>query len=82
MYDELIRDSALRSGLEPLLFVHPVEQELLALFAETVSAPTSVILTGTAGDGKTHLCRRVWEQLEVVMGNGDQMMLTFPLTKS
>ncbi len=63
MYDELIRDSALRSGLEPLLFVHPVEEELLSLFSETASSPTSVILTGTAGDGKTHLCRRVWEQL-------------------
>jgi len=63
MYDELIRDSARRSGLEPLLFVHPVEEELLSLFSETASTPTSVILTGTAGDGKTHLCRRVWEQL-------------------
>lgn len=63
MYDELIRDSALRSGLEPLLFAHPVEKELLSLFSETALTPTSVILTGTAGDGKTHLCRRVWEQL-------------------
>jgi hypothetical protein len=63
MYDELIRDSALRSGLEPLLFMHPVEEELVSLFAENALTPTSVILTGTAGDGKTHLCRRVWEQL-------------------
>jgi hypothetical protein len=63
MYDELIRDSALRSGLEPLLFLHPVEEELLSLFSENAATPTSVILTGTAGDGKTHLCRRVWEQL-------------------
>jgi hypothetical protein len=63
MYDELIRDSALRSGLEPLLFMHPVEEELVSLFAENALTPTSVILTGTAGDGKTHLCRRVWDQL-------------------
>lgn len=63
MYDELIRDSALRSGLEPLFFMHPVEEELVSLFAENALTPTSVILTGTAGDGKTHLCRRVWEQL-------------------
>lgn len=27
----------------------------------TVSPPISVVLTGTAGDGKTHLCRQVWE---------------------
>jgi len=63
MYDERIRDSAMRSGLEPLLFVHPVEEELLFLFSEKSATPTSVILTGTAGDGKTHLCRRVWEHL-------------------
>lgn len=63
MYDERIRDSAQRSGLEPLLFEHPIESELLSLFADSAPTPTSVILTGTAGDGKTHLCRRVWEQL-------------------
>src|SRR5262249_21532041 len=26
--------------------------------------PVSVILTGTAGDGKTHLCRHVWKLLK------------------
>ncbi len=63
MYDEHIRASAKRSFLEPLLFEHPIEKELLALFTESAQSPTSVILTGTAGDGKTHLCRQVWIQL-------------------
>lgn len=63
MYDEHIRASAARSKLEPLLFKHPIEDELLSLFNESTESPTSVILTGTAGDGKTHLCRRVWIQL-------------------
>ena len=63
MYDEHIRASAARSGLSPLLFEHPIEGELLALFSPSAQSATSVILTGTAGDGKTHLCRKVWIQL-------------------
>jgi len=63
MYDEHIRTSAARSKLSPLLFKHPIEDELLTLFSPSAESPTSVILTGTAGDGKTHLCRQVWKQL-------------------
>jgi len=63
MYDEHIRASAARSKLSPLLFKHPIEDELRALFSPSALVPTSVILTGTAGDGKTHLCRQVWTQL-------------------
>ena len=63
MYDEHIRRSAARVKLDPLLFEHPIEEELLSLFSMSASSPTSVVLTGTAGDGKTHLCRRVWNQL-------------------
>lgn len=64
MYDEHIRASAARSKLKPLLFEHPIQDELLALFSPDAESPTSVILTGTAGDGKTHLCRQVWMQLK------------------
>lgn len=63
MYDEHIRASAARSKLSPLIFKHPIEDELLALFSPGAATATSVILTGTAGDGKTHLCRQVWIQL-------------------
>lgn len=63
MYDEHIRASAARSSLEPLFFEHPIEAQLLAAFSQSAQYPTSVILTGTAGDGKTHLCRQVWIQL-------------------
>ncbi|WP_147871342.1 hypothetical protein [Stieleria maiorica] len=63
MYDEHIRASAARSNLDPLLFKHPIEDELLPLFSQDAESPTSVILTGTAGDGKTHLCRQIWIQL-------------------
>lgn len=63
MYDEHIRASAARSKLSPVLFEHPIEDDLLTLFSPSAESPTSVILTGTAGDGKTHLCRQVWMQL-------------------
>ena len=63
MYDEHIRRSAARVKLDPLLFEHPVEHELLSLFAPASESAMSVVLTGTAGDGKTHLCRQVWQQL-------------------
>lgn len=67
MYDESIRKSARRAGVEPLLFTHPVENDLLSIFSKEADRPYSVILTGTAGDGKSHLCRKVWLQL----GGGD-----------
>ncbi|MDA7979457.1 MAG: ATP-binding protein [Pirellulales bacterium] len=69
MYDEHIRRSAARVKFDPLLFKHPIENELFALFSESAESPTSVVLTGTAGDGKTHLCRQVWHQLG---GDGDE----------
>lgn len=59
MYDEKIRKSAARAKLQPILFEHPRQADVLAIFSDT-DAPVSVILTGTAGDGKTHLARQIW----------------------
>lgn len=63
MYDEHIRVSAKRAGLDPIQFAHPSEQSLLALFKPDAAEPVSVVLTGTAGDGKSHLCGKVWKML-------------------
>lgn len=63
MYDETIRRSAKRNGVEPIKFEHPAEKEILGCFGDDGSQPVSVILTGTAGDGKTHLLREVWQKL-------------------
>lgn len=63
MYDEEIRASAARAGFDPLQFTHPWERNLLALFKPDASEPVSVVLTGTAGDGKTNLCRKIWTML-------------------
>jgi hypothetical protein len=61
MYDEFIRRSAQRAGIDPLSFDLPASDEVLSSL--TGPMPTSVVLTGTAGDGKTHLCRQVWESV-------------------
>src|SRR6266478_2338069 len=62
MYDEAIQRAARRGRLQPIKFEHPSEKKVLSLF-ELSKEPTSVILTGTPGDGKTHLCRLVWQKL-------------------
>jgi len=69
MYDEHIRKSAKRAGIRPLAFVHPVEQDVLAQFRSGRTDRRSVILTGTAGDGKSHLCGKIWALLG---GNEEQ----------
>ncbi|MDR4485541.1 MAG: hypothetical protein R3B95_20485 [Nitrospirales bacterium] len=63
MYDETIQRSARRQGIAPIEFEHPYHIRLLNCFNKTTADPVSVILTGTAGDGKTHLCRQVWKTL-------------------
>lgn len=64
MYDETIQRSARRAGVSPIHFEHPAQDLLLSCFDRRTTAPVSVILTGTAGAGKTHLCRQVWEFLK------------------
>lgn len=52
----------------PIVFEHPTQTEIINCFNQSTTDPVSVILTGTAGDGKTHLCRQVWKALK-----GDDM---------
>lgn len=63
MYDETIQRSARRQGILPIDFEHPYQKRIEGCFNQATADPVSVILTGTAGDGKTHLCRRVWKEL-------------------
>jgi hypothetical protein len=69
MYDETIQRSAQRAGVQPILFEHPAQTHVLSCFDQRTTDPVPVILTGTAGDGKTHLCRQVWNELR-----GDPML--------
>ena len=80
MYDETIQRSARRQGIAPIDFEHPYQRRIADSFNQATADPVSVILTGTAGDGKTHLCRQVWKALE---GNdqewaSDNPYLTIP----
>jgi hypothetical protein len=63
MYDETIQRSARRQKIQPIEFEHPMQDLVLGSFDRRTADPVSVILTGTAGDGKTHLCRKVWTTL-------------------
>src|SRR5574341_2524730 len=63
MYDEHIQRSAQRAGVRPLAFTHPLEEEILSLFHARTNPPCAVVLTGTAGDGKTNLCRKIWARI-------------------
>lgn len=67
MYDEHIQRAARRLGVRPIDFPHPVETELLGLLKPHTPAATSIVLTGTAGDGKSRLCGKAWLAL-----NGDE----------
>lgn len=61
MYDESIRRALKRTKLKPLALPAQCIDTLLDNFRSNL--PSSVILTGTAGDGKTYHCRAVWLEL-------------------
>ena len=61
MYDETIEQSRRRAGVEPLKLPTPFLDDALACL--TSAPPRSVVLTGTAGDGKTYYCRQLWQML-------------------
>lgn len=60
MYDEVIQRTLRRRGIKPIAFETEYLNELLGNFHSP--SPKSIILTGTAGDGKTYYCRQVWEE--------------------
>jgi hypothetical protein len=72
LFDENLRRRSKRLGIRQILFQHPFEETILSCFNKSQPHPSSVILTGTAGDGKTFLCGRVWEKLggDPVVWNG------------
>lgn len=85
MYDETIQRSACRQKITPIEFEHPLQDVVLQCFDRRAVDPVSVILTGTAGDGKTHLCRQVWKALkgdEKAWASDDpHLRLEFPYPK-
>lgn len=60
MYDELIQTEIERHQIDPAIQIRPARLEQVSNNFSS-STPRNVILTGTAGDGKTFHCRRIWE---------------------
>lgn len=61
MYDEFVANAAAETGCTPLDIPQPLIAELSALLLS--SNPVSIILTGTAGDGKTYTARKILERI-------------------
>lgn len=62
MYAETLPKHARTYGFTPLLFEHPYLKHLLDVLDPANGRLTNVILTGTAGDGKTTLCHELWQR--------------------
>ncbi|MFB9149656.1 hypothetical protein [Roseovarius ramblicola] len=62
MYDEFVQTEAERTGFDPLKIPEDVSTEVIQLISG--SDPRSVILTGTAGDGKTYTARCTFQELK------------------
>lgn len=60
MYAETLPAHARKFGFAPLQFEHPYLATLLEVLDPAGGTLTNVILTGTAGDGKTTLCHELW----------------------
>lgn len=63
MYAETVARQAERHGVSPLAFEHPEAKLLGSRLDAQAGQLTNVILTGTAGDGKTTLCNELWYRL-------------------
>lgn len=61
MYDETIQRIIKKKKITPIKIDMVYLDELVGNFLS--ATPVSVILTGTAGDGKTFYCREVWKGL-------------------
>jgi hypothetical protein len=83
MYDEEIRRWSKRLNTDPIEFEHPLLQKVLAAFTERKAGHGgAIVLTGTAGDGKSYLCYKVWEALggPLTEWAADDSYFRFPIT--
>lgn len=62
MYAETLPAHARKYGVTPLQFEHPYLATLIEALDPAAGRLINVILTGTAGDGKTTLCHELWSR--------------------
>lgn len=63
MFAETVSRQADKLGLTPLTFEHPETAALNEALDPSRGRLTNIVLTGTAGDGKTTLCNELWYRL-------------------
>ena len=62
MYDEFVQIELKRFGIDPAIEIKPARVDTLReIYLKGEGG--NVVLTGTAGDGKTFHCRRIWDEL-------------------
>lgn len=61
LFDEFVSDNLVKAKVKPIILASP----LLEMLKERVTsgAPGSILIAGTAGDGKTYHCRSLWTRL-------------------
>lgn len=72
MYDEFVATEAAKSGLPPLEIEESVADKVIEYLEGDTSH--SVILTGTAGDGKTYTARKVFTSFGIAVWNSTDIV--------
>ena len=61
MFDEYVSGALGRAGVEPIKLATPMLERMIQHIES--GTPGSILIVGTAGDGKTYHCRRLWTLL-------------------
>ena len=78
MYAEEVGIYAKKAGLKELSFVNPVEHRIREVLDPARGIFSNIILTGTAGTGKTRLCYGLWEKF----GGDAGLLKSIPVASS
>lgn len=61
MFDEYVSRALVRAKVEPIRLSTPLLEDMVRHIESTT--PGSILIAGTAGDGKTYHCRALWERI-------------------
>ena len=61
MFDEYVSRALVQAGVEPIRLSAPLLDAMVQQIESKV--PGSMLIAGTAGDGKTYHCRALWERI-------------------
>lgn len=61
LFDEFVTDNLVKAKVKPIALSSPLLEELKE--RASLNIPGSILIAGTAGDGKTYHCRSLWTHL-------------------